>query len=242
MDHAVLEVKNVAKSYTLGRVSVPALRHVSLTISSADMLCIMGPSGSGKTTLLNLLGLLDLPTSGDILLQGKPTRDLSYPEGARLRREFLGFIFQTFNLFPVLNTFENIEYPLLFFPLTEEERRNRVWAALDDVQLKEVAWQRPDELSGGQRQRAAIARALVTEPLVILADEPTANLDSESAENVMSVMNKLNREHGTTFVFSTHDPRVTRHGTRIVRLRDGVIQDEGLQAPVTHLAEKRLSE
>ncbi len=237
----ILEAREVCKDYTLGKLHVQALRGLNLTIHSGEMLCIMGPSGSGKTTLLNLLGLLDNPSSGQILLQNKPTQSLPYQETARLRSRFLGFIFQSFNLFPVLNAFENVEYPLLFHPLSKKERREKVWAALSDVQLREVALHRPDELSGGQRQRVAIARALVTRPLLILADEPTANLDSESAETIMKVMQRLNREHETTFVFSTHDPRVVHHATRIVRISDGVIQHDSTQTTVTNLLEKRLS-
>lgn len=236
----ILQAQKIHKEYVLGRVAVQALRGIDLEIKTGEMLCIMGPSGSGKTTLLNLMGLLDVPTAGEILLRGEPTRRLSYAEAANLRSRFLGFIFQSFNLFPVLNAFENIEYPLLFLPLTERERRDRVWSALADVQLREVALHRPDELSGGQRQRVAIARALVTRPLLILADEPTANLDTESADAVMMVMNRLNQERKTTFVFSTHDLRVTRHATRTLMLRDGVIYDEAHPASVTHLVEKRL--
>jgi len=237
----LMEAVDVVKEYELGKVKVKALQKVNLKIYKGEFLCIMGPSGSGKTTLLNLLGLLDDPTSGQILLEGKPTDHLSYAQTARLRTHFLGFIFQSFNLFPVLNAYENIEYPLLFFPFSAEERRDRVWEALSDVQLREVALHRPDELSGGQRQRVAIARALVTRPLLIMADEPTANLDSASAESVMALMQKLNKEHKTTFIFSTHDPRVTHHATQIVHLRDGAIHDHHLQkASVTNLLEKRI--
>lgn len=238
---SIIQASGVAKEYTLGKVKVQALKNLNLNIGSQEMLCIMGPSGSGKTTLLNLLGLLDEPSSGTIFLKGKATQHLSYGEMADLRAHFLGFIFQAFNLFPTLNAFENIEYPLLFLPLSGKERRDRVWQALSDVQLREVALHRPDELSGGQRQRVAIARALVTHPLLILADEPTANLDSESAENVMTVMQRLNKTRHTTFIFSTHDPRVIHHSTRIVKLSDGVIQDDDFHASVTNLVEKRLS-
>ena len=237
----IIRAQEVCKDYTLGKLHVQALRGLDLTIHSGEMLCIMGPSGSGKTTLLNLLGLLDTPSSGSILLQNKPTENLTYQEAARLRSRFLGFIFQSFNLFPVLNAFENVEYPLLFHPLTRKERMERVWDALADVQLREVAMHRPDELSGGQRQRVAIARALVTHPLLILADEPTANLDSESAEAIMAAMQRLNQSHQTTFVFSTHDPRVVHHATRIVKISDGVIEHDGVQAKVLNLAEKRQS-
>jgi putative ABC transport system ATP-binding protein len=223
---SLLEAINISKAYRLGKIKVRALRNVSLKIKSGEMLCIMGPSGSGKTTLLNLLGLLDQPTAGQIFLQGRLTRHLPYGEGAKFRSQFLGFIFQSFNLFPVLDAYENVEYPLIFFPLTKKERRERVLSALEDVQLSQVLDHRPDELSGGERQRVAIARALVTQPLLILADEPTANLDSKNAETIMTVMRHLNQARQTTFIFSTHDPRVTKYATRIVHLSDGVIQDD----------------
>ncbi len=235
----ILDATELKKVYTLGKVKVQALKGLSLQVDPGEMLCIMGPSGSGKTTLFNLLGLLDTPSEGRILLNGQPTENLSYAEAARLRSHFLGFIFQSFNLFPILNAYENVEYPLLFLPLEAQERRERVWAALSDVQLREVALHRPDELSGGQRQRVAIARALVTHPLLILADEPTANLDSHSAETVMEVMQRLNKSKHTTFLFSTHDPRVVHHSTRVVKIRDGVVEHDGKKAPVMSLAEKR---
>jgi putative ABC transport system ATP-binding protein len=224
---SLLEAINISKAYRLGKIKVQALKNVNLMIGSGEMLCIMGPSGSGKTTLLNLLGLLDEPTSGQIFLQGRLTRHLPYGEGAKLRSQFLGFIFQSFNLFPILSAYENVEYPLLFSSMSRKKRREHVSNALEEVQLTQVADHRPDELSGGERQRAAIARALVTQPLLILADEPTANLDSKTAETIMTVMRHLNQTRRTTFIFSTHDPRVTQHATRIVHLSDGVIQDNG---------------
>jgi putative ABC transport system ATP-binding protein len=241
MPETIIQSNDVVKEYQMGKVTVMALKKLNITIASSEMLCIMGPSGSGKSTLLNLLGLLDFPTAGEVLLHGIPTHHLTYARAAKLRSQYLGFIFQSFNLFPMLNAFENVEYPLLFLPYSKKERRDRVWEALSDVQLREVALHRPDELSGGQRQRVAIARALVTHPLLILADEPTANLDSESAEAVMAAMHRLNKARHTTFVFSTHDPRVMHHATRIVRLSDGVIQHDNLQATVSDLVAKRLS-
>ena len=164
----VLEVHHASKEYLLGKTVVRALRQVDLSIEAGQMLCIMGPSGSGKTTLLNLLGLLDEPTTGEIFLQGRSTNNLSYQAKADLRSRFLGFIFQSFNLFPVLTAYENVEYPLLFHGLSSGERKERVWGALDEARLTEVAGHRPDELSGGQRQRVAIARALVTRPLSLI--------------------------------------------------------------------------
>lgn len=246
----VIEAKDVEKDYALGKLSVRALRHINLQVSRGEMLCITGPSGSGKTSLLSLMGLVDVPTSGEILLQGMHTHNLPYAKAARIRRYSLGFIFQSYNLFPVLNAFENVEYPLLFFPFSKKERRDRVWRAMTEVQIREVALQRPNELSGGQQQRVAIARALVTDPLMILADEPTANLDSESAEAVMTAMKRINDNLKTTFVFSTHDARVMKYATRVVSLRDGSIQnrkdevatDETHDAIVTNLFSKRLSQ
>lgn len=237
----ILRAEKLRKEYLLGKCRVRALRGLDLDIHSGEMVCVMGASGSGKTTLLNLLGLLDTPTSGTVWLQNRPTQNLSYREAARLRSRFLAFIFQSFNLFPVLSAFENVEYPLLFHPLPSRERRERVWRALEAVGLLDAASQRPDELSGGQRQRVAIARALVTRPLLILADEPTANLDAESAETVMAAMRRLNLEHRTTFIFSTHDPRVVHHATRVVEISDGVIPYEGAAATVRNILEKRLS-
>ena len=237
----MIEAREVGKQYRLGQVTVEALRSLNLTVQEGEFLCIMGPSGSGKTTLLNLLGLLDAPSSGKILLNGEATEFLPYDRAAKLRRQYLGFIFQSFNLFPVLTAFENIEYPLLFSPLTKKERHERVWQALADVQLREVALHRPDEMSGGQQQRVAIARAVVTQPRVVFADEPTAHLDSESAEAVISVMETLNRKLKATFVFSTHDPRIMHHATRVVQIKDGEIQSESASANVTNLLAKRLS-
>lgn len=237
----ILEVKNVSKNYQLGQVQVPALKEVNFQVDSQEFLCIMGPSGSGKTTLLNLLGLIDEPSQGHILLKGQRTDHLSYNEAAALRRQFLGFIFQSFNLFPVLNAYENVEYPLLFHPIEKKERAQRVWGFLEELGLNGVAEHRPEELSGGQRQRVAIARALITHPLLVLADEPTANLDSASAETVMSAMQRMHRHHHTTFIFSTHDPRVMKHASRIIDLKDGRIQNDRPVQTVAHLVEKHLS-
>lgn len=236
----ILEVKNVYKEYPIGKLKVRALNGVNLTTQAGEFLCVMGPSGSGKTTLLNLIGLLDEPSSGEIRLQGKSTSNLSYAKAAKIRSRFLGFIFQSFNLFPVLNSYENVEYPLLFHPLKKKERDFRVWSALEELGIKDVARHRPDELSGGQRQRVAIARALVTRPLLILADEPTANLDSRSADAVISAMQNLHQQHKTTFIFSTHDPRVMQHAHRIVNLKDGVIENGAYQEAVSDIAEKYL--
>ena len=238
----ILEARQLHKQYRRGRLECTALETLDLHIFEGEMLCIMGPSGSGKTTLLNLLGLLDTPSGGELLLKDSPTQNLNYREAARLRSQYLSFIFQSFNLFPVLTAYENVEYPLLSLNLDKDERRDRVWQALSDVHLREVALHRPDELSGGQQQRVAIARALVIRPLLILADEPTASLDSHSTEIVMEVMRRLNAEKKTTFVFSTHDPRVVNYATRTVHLKDGAIADDSLQNVVSHLSSQRLSQ
>lgn len=237
---SLIETKAAVKEYELGKIRIRALRGVNLAVHKGEFLCIMGPSGSGKTTLLNILGLLDEPTAGEVLLHDQPTGHLSYAEAAKLRREYIGFIFQSFNLFPVLSAYENVEYPLLFRSLSRQERTERVIQALADVRLSDVAAHRPDELSGGQQQRVAIARALVAHPLFVLADEPTANLDSESTEVIMNIMQRLNRENHTTFIFSTHDPRVMHHATRIIRLKDGMIEHDEPKSNIQNILTQRL--
>lgn len=236
----LIATKEVVKEYTIGKVTVPALRGVSLAVHKGEFACIMGPSGSGKTTLFNIMGLLDAPTSGEVYINDQATGHLNYEEAAQHRRESIGFIFQSFNLFPVLSAYENIEYPLLFTSLSTRERIERVHQALADIKLADVAQHRPNELSGGQQQRVAIARALITDPLFVLADEPTANLDSESTEVIMNLMQRLNKERHTTFIFSTHDPRVMHHATRIVELRDGRINDDKSQTTVKNILSQRL--
>jgi len=207
----------------MGRTVVKALRGVSLEIARGEFLCIAGPSGSGKTTLLNLIGCLDKPTSGRILIEGQDVSELSPKELAWVRRRRLGFVFQTFNLVPVLTAYENIELPLLLVGVGASERRRRVYALLEALGISELAHHRPDEMSGGQQQRVSIARALITEPALVLADEPTANLDSETGKAIIELMHELNRTRGTTFVFSTHDPKVMERASRLVHIRDGRI-------------------
>jgi putative ABC transport system ATP-binding protein len=213
-------VKDVTKTYQLGKLTVTALAGVSLTVQAGEFLAVAGPSGSGKTTLLNLIGCLDTPTSGEIEIDGEPVGTLSPGRRADLRARKLGFVFQTFNLIPVLTAYENVEYPLLIHrrggPLA-----SRVRTALEQVGLADRARHRPSELSGGQQQRVAVARALVSEPAVVLADEPTANLDSRTGQDVIELMRRLNRERGTTFVFSTHDPRIMAAADRVLELSDG---------------------
>jgi putative ABC transport system ATP-binding protein len=223
---AIVSVKNAVKNYTLGKVVVPALRGITLDVSPGEFLSIAGPSGSGKTTLLNLIGCVDTPTAGTVEVAGRDTHKLSERLLTDLRLHTIGFIFQSFNLVSVLSVFQNVELPLLLQrQLTTEERRTRVMALLDRVGIREYSQHRPNELSGGQRQRVAIARALVTRPQLVLADEPTANLDSVTGQNILDLMKELNRAEGTTFIFSTHDHRVMAHASSIVRLADGKFVD-----------------
>lgn len=217
----------VSKTYRAGAVAVPALDSVTLEIEDGAFLSIAGPSGSGKTTILNLLGALDVPTSGTIQIAEQTTQGLSPKTLADFRNTHLGFVFQTFNLIPVLTARENVEFPLQLQGVSDRaERKARVDAILGEVGLGEMAERRPAELSGGQQQRVAVARALVKRPRLVLADEPTANLDSGTAGEIMALMQSMNEKHGTTFVFSTHDPLVMKHATRLVRLRDGRIESD----------------
>jgi putative ABC transport system ATP-binding protein len=223
VNEIVVRVEGVTKEYAMGRTVVKALRGVSLEIARGEFLCIAGPSGSGKTTLLNLIGCLDKPTSGRILIEGQDVSKLSPKELAWVRRRRLGFVFQTFNLVPVLTAYENIELPLLLLGVGAAERRRRVYALLEALGISELAHHHPDEMSGGQQQRVSIARALITEPALVLADEPTANLDSETGKAIIELMHELNKTHGTTFVFSTHDPKVMARASRLIHIRDGII-------------------
>jgi putative ABC transport system ATP-binding protein len=223
----IVSIQNVRKDYHLDKVVVPALQGVDLTVSQGDFLSIVGPSGSGKTTLLNLIGCVDTATSGTVLVDGQDTRNLSDHQLTDLRLNTLGFIFQSFNLVPVLSVFQNVEFPLLLQrKLGKEERTSRVNELLEKVGLDKHSQHRPSELSGGQRQRVAIARALVTRPKIVLADEPTANLDSVTGENIIDLMKEMNRVEKTTFIFSTHDAKVMSHANSVVRLADGKIVDD----------------
>ncbi len=223
MDEAV-RLDQVAKIYPLGQTEVVALRNVSLTIRSGEFTTIAGPSGCGKSTLLNLIGCMDQPTSGEVYIETKPISTLKDRELTRLRLEKLGFIFQSFNLIPVLSVEQNIEFPLLIQGRhSAQERKKRVQKLIEEVDLVAQSHQRSHELSGGQRQRVAIARALVTSPRLVLADEPTANLDSATGTRIISLMKDINKHHGTTFIFSTHGPQVMEHASRIIRLKDGYV-------------------
>ena len=220
-----ITITGLSRDYRLGRTVVHALKDVDLEIHSGSFACVAGPSGSGKTTLLNLIGLIDTPTAGAVRVAGEDIQALPERLRTRYRNRTLGFIFQSFNLLPVLDVFENIHLPLLLHrELSRPEKRARVQELVEAVGLAEHLRHKPFELSGGQRQRVAIARALVTHPLIVLADEPTANLDSETGDEVLALMESIHRTRGTTFIFSSHDPRVMERAGRVIRLRDGRIE------------------
>lgn len=221
----IIELKDVHKVYPLGKVEVPAVKGVTFSIEKGDFVSIAGPSGAGKSTILNMIGLIDTPTSGEVIIDGKPTSGLSDKELTRFRHEVLGFVFQSFNLIPVLNVWENIEFPLLLGKTRIKPSEKNDWIdwLIKEVGLTEWRNHKPNELSGGQRQRVAIARALVTKPYIVLADEPTANLDSATGEQIIELMKKINRELQTTFIFSTHDAKIVAVADHIIRLQDGLV-------------------
>jgi putative ABC transport system ATP-binding protein len=217
------QLKNIVKTYRLGSVDVPALRDINIEIRSNCFTVISGPSGSGKTTLLNVIGCIDRPDSGQVVVQGQSVQDMSDDALSDFRSRHLGFIFQNFNLLPVLSTYENVEYPLLMSKMPAAPRRERVLALLDSVGLADKAANLPGQLSGGQRQRVAIARALAPSPTLVLADEPTANLDSETGAAIIGLMRKMQREYRVAFVFSSHDPQVQAAADDTIFIRDGGI-------------------
>jgi putative ABC transport system ATP-binding protein len=220
----VVEIKKVNKFYRLGSEQIQALKDIDLTVNEGDLLAIAGPSGSGKSTLLNIIGCIDVPSSGSLSIAGTSIGDQTPNQLADLRARTIGFIFQTFNLLPVLSAEENVEYPLLQFKdISKNERRERVRHFLNIVGLEKYMRHRPNQLSGGQRQRVAIARALATRPKVVLADEPTANLDQKTGAAILELMRLVNRIQKTTFVFSTHDQAVMRLAHRVVHIQDGAI-------------------
>lgn len=219
----VIKFNDVTRVYKIGLVETHALRGITMTIEQGEFAALVGPSGSGKTTALQLMGCLDQPTTGNILINGKDVSNLNRNQRASLRRGTIGFIFQFFALVPGLTAYENIELPLLLNGKKARQRRERVSELLESVDLTERARHRPDQLSGGEQQRVAVARALASHPTMVLADEPTANLDTENGQQVMEIMQRLNKDTGTTFVFATHDPRVIKYAKRIITLRDGVI-------------------
>lgn len=219
--------QNLTKTYQTGEVSVQALKNVSFRIQPGQFVSFTGPSGSGKTTLLNLIGSLDVQTEGDLTVAGQAVNQLTIRQRAEFRGEHIGIIFQDFNLIPVLTVYENIEYPLLMIkPLPEDQRREIVTRLMQQVGIAEQANKFPSQISGGQKQRVAIARALATSPKLVLADEPTANLDHDTAYKIIDLMKKLKNELGTSFVFSTHDPKVVKHADVIFTLEDGQITDQ----------------
>ncbi len=223
----IVELDSVTRTYEQGALTVKAVDGVSLGFARGEFTALSGPSGSGKTTTLNMIGALDVPSSGRVEVESTDIAKLSKSQLAAMRRDRIGFVFQAYNLIPVLTAFENAEFVLALQGVPPAERKARVMEMLAAVGLSGLEDRRPDELSGGQQQRVAIARAIVSRPAIILADEPTANVDSETAEALLEVMEQLNREHRVTFLFSTHDERVMRRARRIVRMRDGrVEQDE----------------
>jgi len=219
----VANISNVTRTFTIGKVETRALRGVDLKIESGEFTALVGPSGSGKTTLLQIIGCLDQPSTGSVLINGKDATKLNRNQRADLRKSTLGFVFQFFALIPTLTAYENVEMPLLLNNTKPAERKQRVMELLNAVGLADRAHHRPDQLSGGEQQRVAVARALAPRPVIVLADEPTANLDTENGKQVMEIMQRLNNETGVTFIFATHDPRVIKYAKRVVTLRDGVI-------------------
>jgi putative ABC transport system ATP-binding protein len=223
MHDALIQLSSVEKSYRLGRFLVRAIDGVSLEIARGERVALAGPSGSGKTTLLNLIGCIDKPDAGDVVIDDVDVTPVPLHRLARTRAEVIGFVFQTFNLVPVLTAWENVEFPLLLRGIPKRQRHERVAGWLDAVGIAAQARQRPDQLSGGQRQRVAIARAMAGEPKLVVADEPTANLDSENSARILDLMTDINVKTGCTFVFATHDPAVMSRAQRVVHLRDGRI-------------------
>jgi putative ABC transport system ATP-binding protein len=221
---SVVELRDVRKHYLLGDTRVDALRGISFAIEKGEFLAVAGPSGSGKSTILNMIGCIDNPSDGKVLIDGTEVEHLSDKELTRYRRTKIGFIFQSFNLIPVLNVYENIEFPLLLRrSMTRREREQVVMRFVEEVGLGDRLKNKPNELSGGQRQRVAIARALVTQPLIVLADEPTANLDSATGHKIIELMRTINEVEKTTLVFSTHDSHIMEHARKVVNIRDGLI-------------------
>jgi putative ABC transport system ATP-binding protein len=231
-NNVVIKTDELTKKYRMGRVDLMALRAVSLVLRRGEFAGLVGPSGSGKTTLLNIVGSLDTPTSGSVQVLGERIEKLTERKAAELRNRHIGFIFQTFNLLPVYTAYENVEFPLLLLGMNGRERKAAVMRALEWVGLAGRARSRPDQLSGGESQRVAIARAMVKRPDLVLADEPTANLDAENSHNILGTMVQLNRDLGTTFLFSTHDAKVIQYLRRKISLVDGrILQDEIVSSP-----------
>jgi len=221
MQQPIVQLDNVSKYYQQGKVTVKAIEGLSLSLNSSDFAALSGPSGSGKTTILNLIGALDEPTSGTIWLEGVDLSQQNRTRLSKIRRDRIGFVFQAYNLIPVMTAFENAEFVLALQGMETDERQKRVQAIMQEVGLGDLMNRRPDELSGGQQQRVAIARAIVPEPAIVLADEPTANVDSATANDLLDLMEELNVNKGITFLFSTHDQRVMNRARRLIQLQDG---------------------
>jgi putative ABC transport system ATP-binding protein len=222
----VLEAKSVDKVYSDNGVPVQALKNIDLTINKGDYMVIAGPSGSGKTTLLNLLGTLDIPTNGSILLEGEELKQKKRSELSEIRLKKMGFIFQAYNLIPVLTALENVEFPMMLRGIPAKERNKKAMDVLTELGIGDLADKRPNQMSGGQQQRVAVARAIANDPLIVLADEPTANLDSKSGDNLLDIMERMNQEKNITFVFSSHDKQVIDRAKRLVMLKDGMIESK----------------
>lgn len=227
----IVEVKNLVKKFPIGNGFFTALKGVNLQFSEGEFAGLVGPSGSGKTTLLNIIGSLDTPSEGEVVVLSKSVGELTAKQAARLRKEELGFIFQNYNLLPVYTVFENVEFPLLLLNMNAEERKQRVMETLEWLGLTDKVKSRPAQLSGGECQRVAIARAMVKRPSLVLADEPTANLDSVNSHNILKTMEKLNAELKTSFIFATHDEKVIGYLKRIIRLQDGKVVEDKIQPP-----------
>jgi putative ABC transport system ATP-binding protein len=231
MEEALVQVRGVEKVFRSGSIEVPALRGIDLEINAGEFMAIVGPSGSGKTTLLNLMGALDVPTAGRVEVIGRDLSQLSRHQRADLRLRELGFVFQASNLVPVLTAIENVEFVLELQGMDRRQRQARAQQTLDELGLGELAQRRPGAMSGGQQQRVAVARAVASRPRLVLADEPTANLDSDNAQALLGMMRRLRDEEGVSFVFSTHDPLVVSYASRVVSLRDGhIVSDERKEA------------
>ena len=228
---SLIQLRNLKKHYPLGKLQVEALKGIDLEITKGDFVSVAGPSGSGKTTMMNIIGLIDIPSDGELYIQGQAIKSLSRSELTRLRHQVIGFIFQSFNLLPVLSVIENVELPLVLgrLKMPKKERREWVEHLLVEVGLEERFHHKPSELSGGQQQRVAIARALAAKPQIVIADEPTANLDSVTGERILNLMKQVNNDEGTTFIFSSHDPSIWKIADHTVFLRDGLIESETRQ-------------
>ena len=230
-EDSIVEIKNLVKNFPIGNDFFTALKGINLTFTEGEFAGLVGPSGSGKTTLLNIIGSLDVPSDGDVIVLSHSISNLTQKQAAQLRKEKLGFIFQNYNLLPVYTVYENVEFPLLLLDISADERKKRILETLEWVGLSDKIRSRPSQLSGGECQRVAIARAMVKRPSLVLADEPTANLDSENSHNVLQTMVKLNRELKTSFIFATHDEKVIGYLRRIIRLEDGKVVDDRPQTP-----------